>query len=151
MKTPLEQFSLGLRLVIPITASPRPRVSRDGTLWNYNDAPSLAVDMLKSVFFFVCRPKRHDIQVRFIHQKIVSVKPMPGRLLPGKSRFATEERTAGPGHDRKEKQEPGPPSELPKVRLREYQVYAKECGQFEDCSVHALVYSGDDLSRACGA
>ena len=87
VKTPLEQFDLGLGLVVPVTASPGPRVAGRRLLRNDHDAPPLALHLaLDPILFVRRRLDRLDGQGLLVHQEVVAVEPVPGGLLAREGR-----------------------------------------------------------------
>src|SRR5882762_3545434 len=82
VKTTAQQFHLGLGLVVPITALPRPRIAGRRLVWNDHDAPPLALGRSANRKAFFFRPReRSDGQGLVIHGEVVANEPvMPGAL-----------------------------------------------------------------------
>ena len=75
VKTALEQFDFGLRLVVPVTASPGPRIAGGRLLRNDHDAPPLALRrVLDAELFSFRRLERLDGQGRLVHHEVVAVE-----------------------------------------------------------------------------
>ena len=82
-----EQLDFRLRLVVPITATPGPGPARSCFPWNHHDAPPSALDLVLDPILLVSGGlHRLDRQAHFIHQEVVTVEPMPGRLRPSPTR-----------------------------------------------------------------
>ena len=82
VKTPPEQFDLGLGLVVPVTASPGPRVAGGRCLRDDHDAPPLSLDLTFDPVLFVRRRlDRLERERLLVHQEVVAIEPMPGCLL----------------------------------------------------------------------
>src|SRR6185436_796136 len=88
VKTALEQFNLSLWLVIKITASPGPRLTR-GCLFRYHhDAAQLALHLAIDPGAFLRRSlDRLDGQCRIVHQEVEAIEPIPGSLLASETRW----------------------------------------------------------------
>ena len=85
VKTAFQQLNFRLRLVIPITAPPGPGITLSRHFGNDDEAPSLARDrVFDSIMVVGFRFERLDGQAAFIHQKIVTIKPVPGGFFAGK-------------------------------------------------------------------
>jgi len=84
MKPAPEKFDFGLRLVIPITALPRPWIPSRRCPRHDNHATPLAFPCATDAVFFVLGGfGRGDREARLIHDKIVSSKTVPGSFLAG--------------------------------------------------------------------
>jgi hypothetical protein len=89
VKASPEQLDFRLGLVVPVTASPRPRLAGSRRLRNNHDASPLALDrVFDPVFLVVGGPHPCDRQARLIHQEVIAVESMPGGLgsLPTQGR-----------------------------------------------------------------
>lgn len=74
----LEQFDLGLGLVVPVTTPPRPRVAFRALFRNHHDAAPLSLHLIRSGLGCL------DAQLLVVEEKIVTVEAVPGSLLAGK-------------------------------------------------------------------
>src|SRR5438093_1085792 len=93
VKTPPQQFHLGLGLVVPITGLPRPRIAGRRLVWHDHDAPLLSGGRIPDREAFICRPgEGGDFQSISVHEKIVADEP----VMPGA--FAAVEGWFGPVH-----------------------------------------------------
>lgn len=82
MKSALEQFNFRLGLVVPIAASPAPRVARRHGFRNDDDASPLPFDLVPDAIAFVGRRMGgFEREILFLHQEVVPVKPMPQGLF----------------------------------------------------------------------
>src|SRR5579872_1479915 len=73
--TPPEQFNLGLGLVIPVTASPGPRIAGRRGFWGNHNAANLALCCrIRSEMLSLRRLERCDRQGLIVHDKVVPGK-----------------------------------------------------------------------------
>jgi len=87
VKTALEQFNLSLWLVIKITASPGPRLTRGCLLRYHHDAAQLALHLaIDPGAFLRGSLERLDRQCRIVHQKVEAIEPVPGSLFASETR-----------------------------------------------------------------
>jgi hypothetical protein len=78
----LEQFDLALRLVVEVIALPGPGVAGRRLFRGDDDAAEVAIDLCADGVAFVGRRLvRLDAEVRFVHEEVIAVEPMPARLL----------------------------------------------------------------------
>src|SRR6266702_3083354 len=82
MKTTFKQFNFGLRLVIPITTSPGPRIAGRSRFGNHDDTPPLTMNLMADpIFFVVLRLDGLDGQGLLVDQKVAAIKAVPGRFF----------------------------------------------------------------------
>src|SRR6185295_7770706 len=82
MKTPSQQFHLGLGPVIPVAGLPRPRISRCRIPGNDDDAPQLPVGGTSDAEALIIRPGEWgNFKSLLVHEEVVTDKViMPGAL-----------------------------------------------------------------------
>jgi len=99
VEAPLEQFDLGLRLVVPVVPLPRPRVPGSRMLRRDDDAAEVPFHRSLDRIGLV-RPGLVwlDRKLRLVHQEVVPVEPMPTCLLAAELRSRADVRSARQSH-----------------------------------------------------
>ena len=82
VKPAAKQLDLGLRLVVPVTALPRPGIPGSRHLRSHHDAPPLAFGWAPDPVFFARGPcERGDAQARLVHHVVVTFEAVVPRRL----------------------------------------------------------------------
>ncbi len=92
-----EQFHLGLRLMVPVAAAPRPGVTRGGLPGDDDDAPAFSPRRVldpESLIFLAL--ERLDVERPFVHQVVVAVESVvPGTPCAFEGRIVDGRRSRG--------------------------------------------------------
>ena len=81
VKASPKQFDFRLGLVVPVTASPGPRLAGSRRMGNNHNTAPLALDLVFDPILLIIRGLLpFDCQARFIHQEVLAVESVPGGL-----------------------------------------------------------------------